>query len=71
MDFSLCPNAGPPRLLRFVTAESMPRSTTLAMLDAKNNVLFINGDLYAELEQQQQHRLIRTRLPVVDNTTTL
>lgn len=60
MDFALCPDTGPPRLLRFVTAESMPRPTTLALLDAKNNVLFVNGDAYATLEPMQQHRLIRT-----------
>jgi hypothetical protein len=68
MSFSLVPDTGPPRILRFVQSAQMPSDSTLFMLDRSTNVLMINNHLYDQLDVAAQHRIVRTQLPTHEVT---
>lgn len=61
MDFALCPDNGPPRLIRFGRIDGK----TLSVIDAENNVLRIDLDFFGRLSHAEQEFVIRTRLPLI------
>ena len=66
MPFSLTPDDGPPRLLRFVTmpinAVLYDHDHVLAILDPDDNILWIDKAKYDTLTPEDQHLLIRTQM---------
>jgi hypothetical protein len=54
------PANGPPRLIRYVTPEVMPNSKTVSMLDEKNNLLFVQRELFDLLTPHEQRRVLAT-----------
>ena len=66
MDFTLCPDDGPPRLIRFVSADELPTTTTLYLLDSGNNLLRVNRELFEQLTSTEQQRVITTRTTTED-----
>jgi len=56
---NLCPDDGPPRLIRFVTSEVLP-SNVVSYLDESKNLLRINKDIYDTLDVSVQHRIQKT-----------
>ena len=66
LDFTLNPDTGPPRLVRFISQMSMPSDDTIATLDAKNNVLLVCDELYQQLSHDDRGRILTTRHAVVD-----
>lgn len=57
---NLCPDDGPPRLIRFVTHEVMPSSETLSVLDRTNNLLLVQKELFDLLTPSDQRSVIAT-----------
>lgn len=67
-DFALVPDHGPARLVRFVNAEDMPDDNIIAMLDAPNNLLFVNRDAYDLLAPFEQRQVIQTRRAYIETS---
>ncbi len=65
-DFALVPDYGPARIVRFVNGEDMPDDNIVAMLDAPNNVLFVNRDSYDLLAPFEQRQIIQTRRAYIE-----
>jgi hypothetical protein len=61
MDFALCPDTGPPRLLRF----DLEGDGVVSILDAEQNLLRINKRLFDQLDANDQARVLRTREQVL------
>jgi hypothetical protein len=64
MDFALCPDQGPPRLIRFLN--DMP-ADVVAMRDPKDgsNIVFINKQIYDLLDGPDQNRALTLRSAVL------
>lgn len=61
MDFAMCPTEGGyPRLWRFVDDAEMTKLRMVSKLDTKQNLLIINRPLYDQLQEMDQHQLLRT-----------
>ena len=58
---NLCPDNGPPRLIRFVTSEVLP-SNVVSYLDGSKNLLRINKDIYDTLDVSVQYRIQKTSI---------
>ena len=58
---NLCPDNGPPRLIRFVTSEVLP-SNVVSYLDESKNLLRINKDIYDTLDVSVQYRIQKTSI---------
>lgn len=58
---NLCPDDGPPRLIRFVTSEVLP-SNVVSYLDESKNLLRINKDIYDTLDKMVQQRIEKTSI---------
>lgn len=65
MDFALCPDHGPPRLIRFVSSAELPDDSCVSYLIAQDNLLLVNRHHYEQLTSTNQQRVITT------HTTTL
>lgn len=63
--FSLNPDGGPPRIIRFVAAGELPGGV-LAELDKKNNVLRISEPLYLQLTEIEREQLLRTHARITE-----
>lgn len=61
MSFTLNPDDGLPRLIRYLPASEFPSTDTIAMLDAKNNLLRVNRSLFDQLSKDEQGRVLTTR----------
>jgi hypothetical protein len=63
MAFALCPDGGPPRLWRFVDAGTLGYAgggyPIVSML-LPGNILKIDRELYDQMSELDQHRLLRT-----------
>jgi len=57
MDFALCPDDGPARIIRFVEHSGLG---LLALLDKKSNVLAISKPLYDRLTDLDKQRVLTT-----------
>ncbi|HLL29008.1 MAG TPA: hypothetical protein VKT73_15330 [Xanthobacteraceae bacterium] len=60
MNFSMMPDDGPPRVVRFVTDGSLGTST-VAVLDKSLNVLRVDRDFFDKLTKSEQSLVIKTR----------
>lgn len=60
MSFTLCPEGGPPRLIRF---EALPDGF-VAKLNAEQNVLRIDPEYYDALTETEQNQILRTRVDI-------
>jgi len=56
MAFNLCPDTGPPRLIRFT---SLP-GTTISTLDKENNLLRVDREKFDQLSKEDRETIIRT-----------
>lgn len=61
MSFTLNPDGGLPRLIRYLPASEFPSVDTIAMLDANNNLLRVNRSLFDQLSKDEQGRVLTTR----------
>src|SRR5579871_3786434 len=59
MNFSMMPDDGPPRVVRFVTDGSLGTST-VAVLDKSLNVLRVDRDFFDKLTKSEQSLAIKT-----------
>jgi len=66
MDFALTPDAGPPRVIRFVESGALPGASILSVLDKEQNLLLINKELYERLDRVERHRALRTHEPALE-----
>jgi hypothetical protein len=66
MDFAFCPDNGPPRLVRYVDQSVMPSDTTIAVYDARNNLLLVSHHLFEQLFTDQRERVLRTQAPFIE-----
>lgn len=66
MDFAFCPDNGPPRLVRYVDQSVMPSDTTIAVYDARNNLLLVAHHLFEQLFTEQRERVLRTQAPFIE-----
>lgn len=57
MDFALCPDNGPPRLLRF----DLEGDGVVSILYPEENLLRINKRLFDQLDENDQSRVLKTR----------
>ena len=62
MAFAICPDDGLPRLWRFVEPGGLPRGV-MASLDAEQNLLIIDKELFDRMDWIDQHMLLRTHAP--------
>lgn len=65
MAYAMNPDDGPPRLFRRRPAEFFPDPSTAALLDKSTNTLMINQDIWDQLINLDQHRLLRTQEPII------
>lgn len=58
--FQLCPDTGPPRLIRFVASADMPAPDVIATLDPRQNLLRIDREVFDLLDRLDQEMVLRT-----------
>ena len=61
MSFTLTPDDGPHRIVRYVAADKLPTSRTVALLDERKNVLLVNYHLFQQLDPSAQDSVLKTR----------
>lgn len=69
MSFTLNPDEGFPRLVRFLPASEFPSSTTVAMLDPAYNLLRVNRSIYEQLSDSEKGKVLKTRSIYLETTT--
>jgi hypothetical protein len=62
MDFTLCPNTGPPRIIRFV--EYLGKAGLVAMVSPVQNVLLVNKEIYDTLDDLGKQLVLTAREPM-------
>jgi hypothetical protein len=66
MNFAFTPDTPrPPRLIRFVKPGTLIGENTLAVYDQTNNLLFVDEQLYAMLNDIDRHIVLRTHALVL------
>lgn len=53
-------------MVRFVDQSVMPSDTTLAVYDARNNVLLVSHHLFEQLFKDDRERVLRTQSPFIE-----